>query len=269
MAGKSNWLMGCGIGCLAVVVLLAVGGVLTVRTGKRVVARLDAVGDSQRELADRFGAAAAYAPPADGTLAADRIELFLGVQDSLQDVGSELAGHGKALKRLEHGRFPGPGGAISGFRSVIGMGRAGVSYLERRNRMLMRAGMGMGEYTYLDVICYYSLLGKPFSPVFGKDDSAEERCARLQDLFAAWIRNQRDAAAAAGASQDWLDRLDAEVLALKAADVRVPWAEGLPGPTAASLAPFRARIEATYLPLAPLVGVGIENEHGGFSFSIE
>jgi len=290
MAGRNNWLLGCGIGCLAVIVISVLGGVLLFNTGKKVVARFQELGDTQRTLADRFGEVADYVPPADGVLPAERVEIFLRVQDTLQETGHQLVSHGRALKDLEHqkGKGIGPGGILRGIRDVVGIGRYAAAYLQERNEALLAAQMGLGEYTYLYVLGYHSWLGHGFDPTFGepstrvntehgarieiRDRDDERRAERLQDLFRGWATNQQQAAVAAGLDAAWRETLAAEALAAAAADsLRLPWTGGLPAPLAAGLEPFRARFEATYLPLDPLVGVGVEQEGGdeGFDFSIE
>ncbi|MDO9695526.1 MAG: hypothetical protein Q7W56_12420 [Candidatus Latescibacteria bacterium] len=290
MAGRNNWLLGCGIGCLAVIVISVLGGVLLFNTGKKVVARFEELGDTQRTLADRFGEVADYVPPADGVLPAERVEIFLRVQDTLQETGRELVDHGRALQDLERqkGKGIGPGGILRGIRGVVGIGRYAAEYLQERNEALLAAEMGLGEYTYLYVLGYHSWLGRSFDPTFGEpstrvdtdhgarieigDRDDERRAERLQDLFRGWAANQHQAAIAAGLDAAWCERLAAEVAAAAAADsLRLPWAGELPPALATGLDPFRSRFEATYLPLDPLVGVGVERDHNGegFDFNIE
>jgi hypothetical protein len=290
MAGKNNWLLGCGIGCLAVIVISVLGGVLLFNTGKKVVARFEELGDSQRALADRYGEVADYVPPADGVLPSARVEIFLRVQETLTETGRELVGHGRALQDLEHqkGKGIGPGGILRGIRGVVGIGRYAAAYLQERNEALMAAGMGLGEYTYLYVLGYHSWLGRDFDPTFGdrskrvaadhgarieiSEQDDEHRSERLQDLFRGWAAGQHRAAVAAGLDPAWCGRLAAETAAAAAADsLRLPWAGAPPPPITDSLDPFRARFESTFQPLDPLVGVGVERDHDGegFDFNIE
>ncbi len=290
MAGKNNWLLGCGIGCLAVIVISVLGGVLLFNTGKKVVARFEELGDTQRALADRFGAVADYVPPAAGALPAERVEIFLRVQETLHETGQQLVGHGRALQELEHqkGKGIGPASILRGIRGVVGIGRYAAEYLQERNEALLAAGMGLGEYSYLYVLGYHSWLGREFDPTFGEpstrvdadhgarieigDRDDERRSERLQGLFRNWSTNQHQAAVAAGLDAAWCERLAAEALAAASADsLRLPWTGGLPAPITSSLDPFRSRFEATYQPLDPLVGVGVEQDHDGqgYDFKIE
>jgi hypothetical protein len=264
--------------------------VLLFNTGKKVVARFQELGDTQRTLAERYGEVADFVPPADGVLPAERIEIFLRVQETLGETGRQLVGHGRALKDLEHskGKGIGPGSLLRGIRGVVGIGRYAAEYLQERNEALLAAGMGLGEYTYLYVLGYHSWLGHGFDPTFGEpstrvesdhgavieigDRDDERRHRRLQDLFRGWATGQHRAAVAAGLDEAWCGSLAAEALAAAAADtLRLPWTGGLPAPLAAGLDPFRSRFEATYLPLDPLVGVGVEqgSDEEGFDFNIE
>ena len=273
MAKKSNWFMGCGIGCVVVLAVTILGGVGLFTTGKRVVERFKEVGESQRVLTERFGRIDDFTPAADGRLAPDRIEAFLRVQETLLPTATELAGHGRALKDLEEHDSKSLGAVVTGFRSMLGIGRAAAAYLDERNRSLLEEGMGLGEFTYLYLVCYHAWLGNSFDPDFGdvmhEDDGGEARSSDLRRLFLGWLKAQRVAAVETGENPAWLGTLDGEIEALRIADLRVPWADGLPARIAAGLEPYRERIEATYVPLDPLVGVGSDDEEGGFDFTIE
>lgn len=273
MATKSNWLMGCGIGCLAVIVITVVLGVGAFRTGQRVVERFEAVGESQRELAERYGGTSDYAPAADGRLDAGRIEGFLRIQEELLPVSTELFEHWSDLNELEEGDSKSLGSVVRGFRSMIGLGRGAADFLEQRNSALLREGMGLGEYTYLYVVAYNGWLGHPFDPDFGEfvheSDDGESRGVELRALFLHWLETQRDAAVASSQDPAWVSALEDELLAIRMADLRTPWADGPPPRIAEALAPYRGRFEATYVRLDPLVGVGSDKAEGGFDFTIE
>ncbi len=285
MAGKNNWLLGCGIGCLAVIVIAVLGGVLLFNTGKKVVARFEELGDTQRALAERYGEVAEYVPPAAGVVPAERVEIFLRVQESLHETGGRIVGHGQALHDIEHqkGKGIGPGGILRGIRGVVGLGRDAAEYLQERNEAMLAAEMGLGEYTYLYVLGYHSWLGRDFDPTFGESstqDAADgglqiktgdaddhHRTVKLQALFRGWATGQHQAAVAAGLADVWCEA----IAAASADSLRLPWADGLPESLATGLEPYRARYEATYQRLDPLVGVGVERGHDGkgFDFNIE
>jgi hypothetical protein len=271
MSGKRNWLVGCGVGCLVVVLIVVVGGVMVFRAGKQVVARFDEVSRSQTELVRLHGGVRDYVPPADGRLASGRVETFLRVQDAIAAEAVELAAHAETLRELEEGGSRGPRALVHGVRSVIGLGKAVGAYLEARNAALLAEGMGFGEYSYLYAIVYHAYLDRDLRPVFSLHDQEDlgPRYVRLQVHFRAWLQSQREAAAAAGEDAAWLNALDDEILALSVSDLRVPWRDGLPERTAAVLAPYRDRIEASFLPLGPLLCIGAETSGGGFDFQVQ
>ena len=271
MAGKRNWLMGCGIGCLVVVVLAVIGGVQLVRTGKQFAARFDEVGESQAELTRQYGRLRDYVPPADGRLSPERMETFLRVQTALADVGAELSAHGLALRRLVEGGGGGPRAIITGVKSLVGLGKSVAAYLDRRNEALLAAGMGFGEYSCIYAIAYHAWLEHELHPVFSVHDQEDmgPRIERLQGHFEAWLENQRAAAEAAGEDAAWLRTLDEEIRALGLAELRVPWRDGLPARTAASLEPYYEELEATYRSLGPLLCIGADQTGEGFDFQVQ
>lgn len=67
-------------------------------------------------------------------------------------------------------------------------------------------------------------------------------------------------------AQRWVERLQAEIDAMKAQTLRVPWQDGLPEPIEASLEPYRERLEATYAPAANPFELNQEQQTG-FNFN--
>jgi hypothetical protein len=271
MAGKRNWLIGCGVGCLITIVVLAIGGTLLWRAGKQVVASFEEVGDSQHTLTQHYGGLRDYQPPADGRIDADRLEVFLSVQASLHDVGVELAGHAEVLRGLEGKKRIGPGSVLSGVRSVMGLGRTVAAYMDARNTALLDRGMGFGEYSYLCTVAYYAGSEREFHPLFSVYENEEDdmRPDRLRGHFRAWLSNQRDAAESRGLDERWIEILEDELSRLAASELRIPWRNGLPEPTAESLAPYRARLDDGYVELGAMLCIGADKEGEGFDFEIQ
>jgi len=271
MAGKRNWLIGCGAGCLITIVVVAIAGTLLWRTGKQVLAVFDDVGDSQQVLTQQYGELRDYTPSADGRIDANRLEIFLRVQGELHERGTELAGHAEILRRLEEKRSIGLGNVISGIRSVMGLGKSVAAYMDARNTVLLANGMGFGEYSYLYTIAYHAGTGRELYPVFSinDEDEIELRPERLQGHFKAWLTNQREAAANRGLDSAWLAALDAELSRLSVSEIRVPWRDGLPANTAESLTPYRSRLDASFVELGAMLCIGADKEMGeGFDFEI-
>lgn len=278
MAGTAAKIgIGCGIGCL--VVLLALGGIgtctyLGVRDladdAKQMTADMDA-------LHDRFGPATNWTPPADGAVYVSRMEAFLAVRERLLVDGAEVSRYLQTLDGAEGA----PGGIAAKARAGVKLVPALVTYTGAMSSALLDEGMGLGEYTYIYTLGYYVLLGKdpgagPGFRVTGDDEPApagdgegfhlrtqggwridggdhrgqrgDEARTRLNLLFLALLSSQREAAAAAGADADVLVRLDAELAALADDSQRLPWQDGLPDEVAASLRWYGDRLEATWEP---------------------
>src|SRR5262245_45288273 len=147
-------------------------------------------------------------------------------------------------------------------KSAAGLGPAMGNLLQSRNQALLDAGMGMGEYTYIYVLAYHSWLGHP--PGDGPEGDkikvrpegepislhGEGLPDRVRDEFLAIMRNQLasldgeppERQAARGP-------LAAEIAAMESDPDRLPWKDGLPAATVASLAPYRDRLEAAYNPV--------------------
>ncbi len=108
-------------------------------------------------------------------------------------------------------------------------------FFRARNAALAEVDMGLGEYTYLFVLS-------------GPEDRSFSE--RVDGDLRRMLRNQRTAIDALGENADveFRDLLEQEIAALANDTERVPWQEGLPPRLEASLAPYRAKIEALSCP---------------------
>ena len=274
---RSAWTTGCGIGCavlLLIGILVVVGGTLFMRD---TMTGFDTALQTREQLDERFGATDAFTPQPDGAIPAERMEAFLRARESVAtartDVGeffATIANFDEQAREAEQGSFwdklrltrQATGKAL-GFPAAMGR------FFEARNQALLDEGMGFGEYTYIYVTAYYSWLGH--SPADGVDsvtvgvalDDTEggrklggfrrEPAAPGPRELVGMLRNQRGALAEAppdALPPGFAERLDAEIEAMESDRNRLPWEQGLPEAIAASLAPYRQRLEATYDPLA-------------------
>lgn len=115
---------------------------------------------------------------------------------------------------------------------------------ERRNQLLLGAGMGLGEYTHLYLVAYRGQLTDDRHRTGILDGSPVN--ARIHSVVEAMLGRQLDAARAAGQSEDWITLLESEHTALAADATRIPWQDGLPEPTRTSLEPFRDRLDGAF-----------------------
>lgn len=273
---RSEWTTGCGIGCavlLLIGILVVVGGTLFMRD---TMTGFDTALQTREQLDERFGATDAFTPQPDGAIPAERMEAFLRARESVAtartDVGeffATIANFDEQAREAEQGSFwdklrltrQATGKAL-GFPAAMGR------FFEARNQALLDEGMGFGEYTYIYVTAYYSWLGH--SPADGVDsvtvgvalDDTEETDSegsagslprRAHENVVGMLRNQQGALAEAppdALPPGFAERLDAEIEAMESGRNRLPWEQGLPEAIAASLTPYRQRLEATYDPLA-------------------
>lgn len=145
-----------------------------------------------------------------------------------------------------------------------------AEFIRARNQALLEEDIGIGEYTYIYVITFYSWLGKapedgPGVQISGMrmDDRSEHQrdveevrelsrdiiIRRLHRQMLSILRNQFAKLEERGYSSmeaDWYEALEAEIKAMESDSIRLPWQESLPQRLSASLSPYRGRLEASY-----------------------
>jgi len=246
---------------VAVLAIAVVGVVHLVRDVRHVSEGVDG-------LVAELGPVSAYTPPADGAIPADRMEAYLAVRTALLPLLDELE---RDLGLLSD--RPDDEGAWTW--AVPGKVQAGLGLLPKlaelaraRADAQIAHGIGSGEYLYLYTVTSYAWLGRspsdgPPYPLFGEEsgrddhdyDEFEVREARAERIIAAtrsWVvpmlDRQAAAVRAAGVAEDdpWRAALETELAALRSDPWRLPWAEGVAAPMAASFEPHRARLDAAY-----------------------
>lgn len=277
--GIPNWLLGCGVGCgalLLVFVALGVGGALFVR--ETVSGFEDAV-EAGQTLDERFGRIEEFTPPADGSIPAERMLAFLAIREFSMPQRDRIAEAFKALplseaeaKELDEKPWTEKLGSI--FRitsSAMGLGARIGDFFAARNKAMLEEGMGFGEYSYIYVLAYNSWLKHPPLDGPGEDDEDfgmgnRDRQRRLLQM----LRNQLDAVPGlAEESADWKSALQAEIEAMQSDRQRLPWQDRLPPPLQASLQPFRDRLEATYNPVSNPFELARNRKRGAWSYTAE
>jgi len=159
-----KWLVGCGVGCLAVLVvafILGIGGFLAMR---KVAGGFQEAQQAVSRVEGEFGSPEAYIPEPDGRIPAERMEAFLAVRDATSSVRGELGARVEELEAMTGDREP---ERKSGFQKFLRVMRTGVGAIPRiaafeRNRAdaLVAHRMGLGEYWYIYSLAYYSSLKK-------------------------------------------------------------------------------------------------------------
>ncbi|MEJ2244898.1 MAG: hypothetical protein P8Y80_02250 [Acidobacteriota bacterium] len=284
MTKKSNWLLGCGLGCaglIAVIILIMVWGISLGRNARRGFYTAEA---TRKILEEKFGAPGDFFPAADGSIPAARLEIFLAVREATQEYRTNIIHFFSDIPTNEDaGReFDGKplgkkiGTIFQRMRSAVGMGEDIGHLLEARNQALLDKGMSPGEYTYLYVLAYYSWLSH--SPGDGPGNNANTSYVMVRvpsqthrDLIG-MLSNQLDSLADTGDTEkwnQWRSDLEGEIEEMKNNEGRVPWKDSLPQKTAESFQPFRDRLEQTYSPITNPFELSLPTRRDLFSFSTD
>lgn len=275
---SKNWLLGCGIGCGAIVVILViliVSGFIFIRN---IVYKFEESDDMAKALKDLYGEAEDYRPDPDGSIRGDRVEAFLSVREMIKEIRERLDRSIQILDEARGGvedrievRTPGQGLRV--FKTAFGLIPQIGEFFARRSQALLDLRMGLGEYCYIYSLVYYSWLGK--SPGDGPDfqlvqkdrtwdleewekggyreEREQMRAEKINRLFLSVLKSQRDELAEHSltpAMQMWMRILEAEITALEEDERRLPWQDGLPDVIEKSLRPFRSRLESSYSPMS-------------------
>jgi len=276
MAGNAwKWVLGCGIGCVAVLLIVAALGTGGFFLVKGVVDEVEKTERGMEAVTERFGRPAEFHPSPDGRIPAERVETFLAVRDSLAEARQEME---RTMSLFDDQQDPDSGereGMVDKVRAGIGFLPMMMGFFATRAEAQLEHGMGLGEYYYIYSVAYYSWLGKSLSDgpsfrlfgdydqtrswdreSFGEADEFEVREERAERTLRAvhgqllpMLRNQLqdlDAAGGADTAGPWREALAAEIAALEADPLRLPWADGLPATIEAALEPYRDRLEESY-----------------------
>ncbi len=235
-----RWLAGCGIGCGAVLVL----GIVGIVGGSFVMMKDFKESITVRETLDeRHGEQADFTPPGDGAVAPERMEAFLTVRENVMELCDEFTATAGKFAHLDELDDDTPKTeALSDVMKLTGdvfmmMPRLG-RFFQARNGSLLEVDMGLGEYTYIYVLVYRDRLPD--------EEPGDRICAALRQMLRNQLAGSDDIAMSAV--------LEAEIARLEADPRSIPWQVGLPAVTAASIEPYRERLDAVFCPAT----VGLE-----------
>ena len=265
--------MGCGIGCAVIILILILLGIGGYVFFKNLIGDFQEQEELMTTLTERYGQIRDFCPEPDGSINPSRIEAFLSVRSAFAPFREKLEISMRELQdRTEQSEVE-----IKKPKNIFEMVKLGfglipqiAEFLKFRNQGLLDTKMGMGEYTYIYSIAYFSWLEKqpedgPDFEVTGEEDSGvrlgemnieeirEERrdsmLRRLHRTLLPMLQNQHEKLAARGASEtlsEWDGLLKAEIQAMEEDRFRLPWENGLPDVIKASLEPYRDRLEQSY-----------------------
>jgi len=293
MAGSGKkWLTGCAIGC---VILLVLVGLLIMASYMMISGTLEGFRQAKQtgdELTAAHGAIVDFTPPMPQALPADRLRLFITVRESLRAPQEALE---DALLRfpdkIERDEESPLRTIATIFRGLGDLIRPMGEYVDARNRALLDAGMGQGEYLFYYGLVYYSWQGH--SPgdvprmegrrqgrsnfrIHGGKDAAFGRAQawrRYRFYTQAMLRNLQAAmtAAADPAGESALTDLNTEINRLAGDPDHIAWADGLPLGWETSLEAEKERLAGTYSESANIfewpTGAGASD--GGLDFNFD
>jgi len=282
-AKKNTWLIGCGIGCGGIILLVLIllsGGFFFVRNLVRDFE------DSEEVMAlvvEKYGELTEFVPWPEGAVPAGRIETFLAVRVDTRLTRAQL----EQSFQLLGSQFEAPDEERKSARRIFQtIGRSFrlvpeiADFYHSRSRALLEREMGIGEYTYLYCLIYYTWMGK--NPEDGPDfalahrnrqgwfewdekdfnDSEEtagmEMRNRVNKILLLFLQNQiKEARLQSGAfPAGWIERLDAEEKRLQDNPESILWETGLPESILESLEAFRSRLETEYSSTVNAVELG-------------
>ncbi len=277
---KNKWLLGLGIGCGALVVLVIivfVGGYFLIKN--MTLGFKDSV-RNVKELTVRYGRVEDYRPEPGGAIGADRLEAFLKARDLAAPVRRKL--------EVSFEQLTGDRKSLAAIKRGLEVVPTVAEYFVIRSQSLLDAGMGMGEYSYIYIVAYACWLKKPLEDGPGvrltegegfrmdwdggdrKDLQKGFALRRVRQLILPMLKNQLARLASGGeagnpgsdtaAGLAWREKLAAEIAACEADAQRLPWRDGLPEVLEASLRPFRDRLEAGYSPMINLFEIYLEQK---------
>jgi len=286
-AGK-KWLMGCGIGCGMIVLILGGIGTCGYMGVKKLKDRADQIEDSFEALSAEYGRPGEFVPDVDGRIPAARMEAFITVREAMRAQRDETS----LLLRIIDDETE-----ESSAASTIEKIKAGVTFLpklmlflEERNDMLRTEGMGLGEYLYIYGLAHYNVLGLDpadgpgiqirddaggsesgiqIGHSSGSDDPEERRDERnrivrkyLHRIQSEIAGNQLRALDLTGSVGDeaWAEALSAEIDLMESESRRLLWEDALPDRLRDSITPYRDQLLELYDPTMNAIEVGLIDE---------
>jgi hypothetical protein len=268
-----KWLVGCGIGCAVIVLILIVLGVGGYMFFKNMIGEFQEQEELMEILTERYGQIRDFCPDPDGTISPARIEAFLSVREAFSQSREHLETSMRELQERvgqSEVEVKKPKNVFQMLKLGFGLIPQIAEFLKDRNQALLDAEMGMGEYYYIYAIAYFSWLGKlpedgPDFEIMGPDEEGsswgeldreeilEERrdsmLRRLHRSLLPMIQNQLEKLVATDISDEkieWQQALETEIQTMEEDRYRLPWQGGLPDVIKSSLEPFRGRLEQSY-----------------------
>jgi hypothetical protein len=280
VSSKRPWLIGCGIGCAAAI--LVVGLVLTGSYFflKRSTRQAEDFSARVEEMNERFGPLEDHRLAVDPDARRESVARFLAVREELHPAIVNLEGQVERLAdRANDGRF-GLVDMVVMTRDLPRLVSTLLDYLSLRADVLLSHDMSLGEYLYLYAVVYYVALGNSpdDGPPFPLISDADERPQRwnqdetkvrrertqkiraiLHDLALPMLQRQLEDADGHG-EESWRTQLAAEIDRMERHPSTLPWEDDLPADLRGWIDAERGPLQSSYSPLLNPIEVGTHDQ---------
>lgn len=288
MAKKSSKiLMGCGIGCGVIILILIALGVSGYMFVKDKFKDFEAVESLNKELTAKYGSVKRFTPD-EKTISDEKIEVFLRIREAVSETAANLEEKSDTISdkitEMEEKDESSFSDVFSLIKQGVGSFPKIAEYLKIRNQTLLDNQMGLGEYYYLYTTIYFSYMkknpqdGPPFpitqhnndsGPVHIRVNKSDERrdglryrgvimTTYIQDMMIPMLSRFL----ANGISDPELaEAIKKEIDLLKQESARIPWKDGLPSQWAPIFDKYKTRFEKTYYKTTNPIELGQTSKH--------
>lgn len=243
-------------------VLIGIPLLIASVVGIKTIVPLQEAGRDLKELELKLGAEAQYVPAPDGSIPADRLELFLELRTTLVkacgDYGKVQKGF-ESVETLEQ-KDPEDIGDVGGVFKDLGSASLEITpflarFFEMRNSALLTASMSLQEYAYIYAVAYHDQLlsEQTRHEIFSDGDALSPEASHL---LKGCLLRQLDSA---GSFPDPSMIAD-EISAMAEDPERLVWQDGLPAALAESIRPFRDQLDSMFC--GATAGLEMERKSG-------
>jgi len=249
--GRSSTTRGC---LIVAAIFVAVPLLVVAVVGVKTWVPLEEAGDSLEELSRVLGSEASYRPLPSGEIPPERMELFLQIRDT---VGIACAHYGEVQEGFDsvaslETKDPHDLGDVGGVVQDLGSASLAITpflarFFRLRNAALLERRMGLEEYTYIYALAYHDTLLNELTLQEIFSDGLALSPAASQMLQGLLLR-QEEVMQEDGGGPIPAAIVVAEAERMAEDPARLLWQDALPAPLAASIEPYRERLDRVFCP---------------------
>jgi hypothetical protein len=211
----------------------------------------------EQDLLDRHATVPEYTPAPDGSIAAERLEIFVAVrQGLLAKTGNVQATYSRIDNAMSQEELSAEE-SVSTIKDLLHALPRMVEFYRVRNGELLERGMGLGEYFYIFVAAYGSQLCPPDA-----NGSCEFVTRRTTRELTQMLRNQLENPAA-NMDTGMVEILELEIASLERGELSLPWQRQLPLTVSMSLEPYRDQLDSLFCSATRELELGQKNKRIG------